>query len=87
MHAVTSTKESPKDVELFNEAFRAACEIYEPMGFGAPCHGALWHKDLKVELLPFWERGDETPIGYALRSAYEAGLIAGRKESQQSEFN
>jgi hypothetical protein len=75
-------KVTDRDLEFFLQAFQAAEELYAPMGFASPCWGCLHHRDLQIELLPFWDRGDETPIQYALRSAYEAGRRSGLKEAQ-----
>jgi hypothetical protein len=79
------TVTSLTDTELFDEAFKVACETYEPFGFFSPAHGCLHNVDLGIELLPFFERGEETPTQYAMRSAFEAGRQLGRKEAQQSE--
>lgn len=75
-------KVTNRDLEFFLKAFQAAEELYAPMGFASACNGCLYHLDLQIELLPFWDRGDESPIQYALRSAYEAGRRLGLKEAQ-----
>lgn len=72
------TGETLSDVDLYDAAFRAACEIYEPMGFFPPAHGVLHYSDLNFNLLPFEDRQNETPIQYAIRSAFEAGRAVGR---------
>ena len=82
MKTEITTKASQTDVELFDQAFNTACALYGPMGFESPCRGFLYNLDMQIELLPFWERGQETPIEYAIRSAYEAGRSKGLKEAQ-----
>ena len=71
-----------RDVELFKQASKAAEDIYAPMGFFSPALGYLHHVELPIELLPFWERGDEDPLHYALRSAFDAGRAKGFEQSQ-----
>ena len=83
MKTETSTNVTTREVELFKQASKAAEDIYAPMGFFSPALGYLHHIDLPIELLPFWERGAEDPLHYALRSAFEAGCAKGFENSQQ----
>jgi hypothetical protein len=72
-----------RDIELFDEASRAAEEIYKPLGFLLERTGVFYNPDLEIRLLPFHEREcDESPASYALRSAFKAGRCAGQQDAR-----
>jgi hypothetical protein len=79
--AVKLTPETTnRDVVLFVATARAAEETHARLGFGSPATGVLHHRELKLELLPLWDRGDEPQKMYALHSAYGAGRRKGSRE-------
>lgn len=89
-NAQNTNQNNDDDINLFSQAFKSACELYEPLGFVPVGHGKLYHMALGIPLLPFFERIDESPNYYespmhhALRSAYRSGRSDAINESQKT---